>query len=153
MSCRSCRTLAVVIRGFYDLVDLEEAREQYRIALGVDPGDVTALSGLALVEMRLGELDPARRHLETALRIEPDDPDLLLCSGNVHFMSDNFPLARSFYASALSHRPAWPSAIKNLALAYERLEKVPEAAHLWQAIVDDEQYGAEAEQRIRDLTE
>jgi len=143
----------VVIRGMYDLIDLEEARLHYRHALDVDPGHVTALAGLALVEMRLNELELARRHLETALRIDPNDPDLLLCTGNVHYLAGNVQDARSFYLAALSQRSGWSPAVKNLALACEGLGMAPEALLLWESIADDDRFGIEAEQRIRDLTD
>jgi Flp pilus assembly protein TadD len=112
-----------------------------------------ALAGIALVEMRLDELEPARIHLETALHIAPEDPELLLCTGNVHYMAADLRAARSYYLTALSHRPGWAPAIKNLALACEDLGRPSEARLLWESIVDDESYGREARQRIRDLPE
>ena len=142
----------VVIRGFYDRLDLEDARDHFRKAIAAEPEDVAALAGLALVEMRLGELQRARRHMDEALRVAPDDPDLLLCSGNVYYLGGQYRDAVSHYVAALSIRPEWPPAWKNLALTYESLERTAEALSLWRGLVGDEQYGAEARQRVRDLS-
>jgi predicted Zn-dependent protease len=141
----------IVVRGAYDQLDLEEARLQFGEALQVDPQDVTALAGLALVEIRLGELPRARELLDEALLVEPDDPDLLLCSGNVHYLGEAYDAAAEQYVAALSIRPAWSSAQKNLALTYESQGRWPEAHAIWKALKDDERYGAEARDRARDI--
>jgi len=141
----------IVLRGYYDQLDLEQARHQFRQALEVEPEDVTALAGLALVEIRLGDLQQARQLMDAALRVEPDDPDLLLCSGNVHYLVDEYDAAMSRYVAALSFRPDWSPAKKNLALTYESLGKADEARSLWHELEKDEQYGSEARQRVRDI--
>jgi predicted Zn-dependent protease len=142
----------VLIRGFYDKLDLEKAREHFRLALDAQPEDTTALAGLALVEIRLGDLRQARQHMDAALEVEPDDPELLLCSGNIYYLDDEHRQAESQYVAALSVRPDWAAAKKNLALTYERLEQNEEALALWRDLVNDEHYGPEAKQRVRDLT-
>ena len=141
----------IVVRGFYDRLDLEEARQQYREALLVEPEDVTALAGLALVEIRLDDLPEARRLMDAALLVEPDDPDLLLCSGNVDYLIDDYDAAMAQYVAALSLRPDWSPAKKNLALAHESLGQAGEARSLWQELVEDARYGPEARRRVRDL--
>jgi len=141
----------IVVRGYYDQLDLEQARHQFRQALQVEPDDVTASAGLALVEIRFGDLQQARQLMDAALRHEPNDPDLLLCSGNVHYLVDEYDDATVLYVAALSSRPNWSPAKKNLALTYESLGRADAARSLWQELVDDEQYGSEARERIRDL--
>jgi tetratricopeptide (TPR) repeat protein len=141
----------VVIRGFYSQSDLEDARDHFRKAIDAEPEDVTALAGLAMVEMRIGDLQRARQHVDEALRVEPDDGDLLLCSGNVYYLDRRYREAVSQYVAALSVRPGWPPAKKNLALTYESLERTDEALSLWRELVGDERYGPEAAQRVRDL--
>ena len=141
----------IVVRGYYDLLDLEEARHQFQQALQVEPEHVTALAGLSLAEIRLGDLQQARQLMDAALRIEPEDPDLLLCSGNVHYLVDEYDDATVRYVAALSFRPDWSPAKKNLALTHESQGRTDEARSLWRELVDDERFGSEARERIRDL--
>jgi tetratricopeptide (TPR) repeat protein len=143
----------VVIRGTYDRIDLEQAGAHFARALRVDPDDATAHAGLGLVQVRLGELQDARRHLDDAVALEPDNPDLLLCSGNVFFFMDDYDQAKARYLAALSLRVGWADAKKNLALSYEKLGMRNEAAALWSELYDDNRYRSEARRRIRDLEE
>ena len=141
----------VVIRGSYDRVDLEIAASHFRRALDTDPGHATAHAGLALVYARLGELAAARNHLDEALAVAPDNPELLLCSGNVYYLMEEFDRARSEYVAALSFRAGWAAAEKNLAMSYEELGMFPEAIALWEGLETDSTYAREARDRLDHL--
>jgi predicted Zn-dependent protease len=135
----------VAVRSLgYSTVDLEEARDQFRKALDIDPDNATALTGLALVEVRLGEMEQAAEHMDAALRVEPDDSELLLCGGNVAYLRGDFERARARYDAALDLNSGWPAAKKNLALTYERLEMVDDARALWQQLLGDDTYRRDA---------
>ena len=56
--------------------DLCKARAFYQRALKLDPETLAALNNLALLEMMDSRWEDARKHLVTALRIEPEDADL-----------------------------------------------------------------------------
>lgn len=64
----------------------DNALETYRQVLALDPGNAQALTGIAAIKADFirwseaartrGNLAKAQRHLETALRVDPADPDL-----------------------------------------------------------------------------
>jgi tetratricopeptide (TPR) repeat protein len=58
-----------------ELGDLEEARQQYLIALKLRPESADAHYDLAVVLKKLGDSAAARRHLEEALRLNPEHPE------------------------------------------------------------------------------
>lgn len=53
------------------------AMENFRKALREQPSDIRAMSGLALSYEDMGRTDLARKWLETALAVAPDNPELL----------------------------------------------------------------------------
>lgn len=55
--------------------DREEARAAYERAIALDPSDVRALAGLARIEARAGEHEPALQRLQACLRMAPAQPD------------------------------------------------------------------------------
>src|SRR5438105_2039658 len=57
---------------------LEEAVEQYNIALQFDPKDAKAHTSLAVALTGQAKFDAAVPHMETALRLEPNKPDFHL---------------------------------------------------------------------------
>ncbi len=54
--------------------DIPEAMQAYENALGVDPEDITSLLGVASLEGRTGNLDAARKYVERATAVAPNDP-------------------------------------------------------------------------------
>jgi Flp pilus assembly protein TadD len=54
---------------------LDEASEQYRIALSFDPNDAGAQDGLGSVLMAQAKVDPALEHFEKALHLDPQTAD------------------------------------------------------------------------------
>ncbi|HWR97335.1 MAG TPA: tetratricopeptide repeat protein [Candidatus Methanoperedens sp.] len=51
--------------------DLARAEELFRAAVGIDPGDVSALTGLGEVLLRTNRLEEAEKHLAQARTIDP----------------------------------------------------------------------------------
>ena len=70
-------------RGHFELaqalrtVDVPRALEEYGRALALDPGSLPALASRGALEYQEGNPEAARRDLEVALRLSPDDPALL----------------------------------------------------------------------------
>ena len=141
----------VVIRGAMDRLALEEARAAFQQALGTRRDDATALAGLALIHLRFGQLDEARELLTEALSHEPDNPELFLLLGNAHYLAGDYNPALAFYLRALALRKHWPEVRKNLAMTYEKLDKLDNARSLWSGLIDHPILGAEARRRLAQL--
>jgi Flp pilus assembly protein TadD len=52
---------------------MDEARVELREAVRLDPSDVDSLAHLAYCEIKLGDVETARRHVRAALALKPDD--------------------------------------------------------------------------------
>ena len=63
------------------------------------------LSDMAAHELREGDLKAARKHLEEAQEISPNDPRVLLNLGVLAHKEANYELARETYLKAINH--AW----------------------------------------------
>lgn len=71
-------------------------------------------SGLKALET--GDMEQARRKLETALQIEPNHPEIQTSMGNYWLRVNNAPKAREAYARALELNPETMVALNNLGL-------------------------------------
>jgi predicted Zn-dependent protease len=142
----------VILRsGTYKPRDLEFARHDFEQALRIDPDEAMARAGLALVSMRTGDLEQAKRQLNWARSTKPDSAEILLCLGNVEFLLGDYHAAEQLDLEALALRPEWPSALWNLALAYQQQGRIDEARNLWLVLSEDGLYKDEASKRIEQL--
>jgi tetratricopeptide (TPR) repeat protein len=60
-------------RVLADKHDYERAFDEWDMALRIAPNHTGALKGLAFLYFKVGDVDQARAHLETALKVDPDD--------------------------------------------------------------------------------
>ena len=63
-------------RVLADKHDYERAFDEWDMALRIAPNHTGALKGLAFLYFKVGDVEQARTHLETALRVDPHDPTL-----------------------------------------------------------------------------
>ena len=84
---------------------LEEAVEQYKIGLQFNPKDAKAHTSLAVALTGQAKFDAAVPHMETALRLEPNNPDF---PGNF-IMQYNCPVS-AFVLAAVFFARLTPSA-------------------------------------------
>jgi tetratricopeptide (TPR) repeat protein len=63
-------------RVLADKHDYERAFDEWDMALRIAPNHTGALKGLAFLYFKVGDVDQARAHLETALKGDPDDVTL-----------------------------------------------------------------------------
>lgn len=54
--------------------DRQQARDEWETVLRLDPGNFDASRGLGFLALERGELGAARRHLDAAAGVRPDDP-------------------------------------------------------------------------------
>lgn len=60
-------------RVLADKHDYERAFDEWDMALRIAPNHTGALKGLAFLYFKVGDVDQARAHLETALKVDPGD--------------------------------------------------------------------------------
>lgn len=140
----------LIRRGRYDRKDLEAARSHFTRALQVEPREVYALAGLALVSLRTKDFATAEQRLREALDLQPRMPDLHLLLGNARYLAGDFDGALVRYRVALAEYE-WPEARKNIALTLERLGRLDEAIEMWRGLRIDPGLREEAVDRIHDL--
>ena len=135
---------AIQIRGMYDGEELERARRSFQQALAVHPTSEEALLGLALVAMRDGATETADLLLSRTGEAKDQSADLLLARGNSRFLAEEPAQAVELYLRALEVREGWPAAEKNLAMAYEAVDRPELAAALWRGLIAEPRLGDEA---------
>jgi predicted Zn-dependent protease len=137
--------------GAYDPRDLESARRDFEQALRISPDAAMARAGLALVSIRTGDLEQAKRQLNWARFSDPNSAEILLCLGNVEYLLGDYHAAEMLDLQALALHPEWPLALKNLALAYQQQGRIDEARNLWIGLSEHESLGLEALDHIEQL--
>lgn len=89
-------------------------RQQAQRALGWNPSSVHAWVFLGLAEQGLSDLPAARRSLEKARELEPRSADIQNSLGSLYFEMGLLDLAEQAYQQALSLKPDFEVAKKNL---------------------------------------
>jgi Tfp pilus assembly protein PilF len=82
--------LVVQARGYFFHKQYEKAEELYLQVLREDEKNVGALSDLAFIQIMLGRLDAAEKHLKAALEIAPDDSYTLLILGRLRMKQKSY---------------------------------------------------------------
>jgi Tfp pilus assembly protein PilF len=84
---------------------LEEAVEQYKIALQFNPKDANAHTRLAVALTGQAKFDPAVPHMDTALRIEPNNADFHLVYATLLERIGRNDEARPHFEAAIRLKP------------------------------------------------
>lgn len=108
--------------------DLTQADVFFRKALAVDPGFVPSLKNLGINEFSLHDLASAEKHMQAAVKLQPDDPVINLYLGEIAYAEHDFKTA----AERLSRAGAFISRDPNLKahLAVSQLQGGQTAAGL-----------------------
>lgn len=80
-----------------------------------DPGDETAWSSAAELNLKLGHYDQADQTIARLLGIAPDNPNALFLAGDSHFYREQYDLAVPQYEKVLKLDPALGAAVRRLA--------------------------------------
>jgi tetratricopeptide (TPR) repeat protein len=84
------------------LGNFAEARDALQLYIDRFPDDYTGLSGLANIELNIGELDAARKNIDKAQLLEPTNTDLMIMSARLHHRIGDFAAAESGFKAALA---------------------------------------------------
>lgn len=82
-----------------------EAEQEYRRALTLSPGDAGALLGLTLTLIANSELNEAQELTETALKANPEDPEMNSVMGEILCARQDFSGAEPYLKKALHSKP------------------------------------------------
>ena len=92
--------------------DLERALVLVERSLQLKPGSGHIIDSLAWVHFKLGNLDLAWRHIQSAVEIMADDPTIWEHYGDIAAALGKTDKARKGYRNALSHQPEDPDAVR-----------------------------------------
>jgi predicted O-linked N-acetylglucosamine transferase (SPINDLY family) len=113
----------------------DQAIDQYRLAIAIDPSFDLPRLNLATTLRALGNEDESRQTLESALEICPDSPDVCFEAGSLRVSQRRFDEAEQLLERAVKLKPARIEAWIRLALVLDlRGKPVAAAAALYQAL-------------------
>jgi len=115
--------------GLLDLQEgrLESALAQIAQASGAVPDDARYLVGLGQVQQALSRWSEAAHAYESALRLQPDFPDITGSLGICLQRSGQLQAAAASYRQALAQNPGNASTMANLGAVLRELGQLPEA--------------------------
>ncbi len=116
-----------------------DAEREYRKALTLAPNDTGALFGLSLALLADNQLDQAFDVAQTALKNNPDDPELNAVMGEILCARGDFPGAEPYLKKSLNTKPEYVSHVHALlGSVYAKTNRTNEAiAELKLALADD----------------
>ena len=106
----------------------EAARGEFQRVVRENPKLATPHVFLARLAREDGDIATAKRELETAIRIEPNNPIALREMGLILFSTGDYELARRFFVRAIQANPNDVSSQGYLGCALARLNRIDEAA-------------------------
>jgi len=128
---------ALLLYVLYGQRRYEEALVEAEALVSQDPGDETAWSSVADLNLKLGRYDAAVEPLDRLVLLAPLNPNTHFLVGDLHFFRQEFELAVPAYQKALELDPSFGEAIQRLAqidvfrgrlaAAIARLRKIAEA--------------------------
>lgn len=105
----------------------QEAGEQFRQALKLDPNHVYSMVGLVATSLRLGDEESAKEFSSKAIKLQPDNAELRNMIGERWMMGGSpkyLPEAESRFKEAISINPKIAPAYVNLARLYISMKKI-----------------------------
>lgn len=121
-------------------------------AVKADPENVEALKDYAFLCLAHDEARgwrQAKRALEKAIQIRPNDAEILMNYGYTHYLSKNNNQAIAHYLRSIELKPDWPLSRYNLAIAYEQIGKKELALAEYQKVVKLAPEGLQTEKALK----
>ena len=97
---------------------VDDSVHYFQQALQLDPHHLLSLDNLANAYRVQKRWDDARKSLEIALQLAPQDPEANYSLGMVFAQTDDTAKAYEYLQRALKARPAYPEALNNLGVLY-----------------------------------
>jgi len=103
----------------HKLASFDEAAEQYRLAISIDPNFDLPRLNLATTMSAIHDMDAATRTLEEALEICPDSPDVCFEAGSLRLSQRRLEEATALLERAVELKPSRIEAWIRLAMVHE----------------------------------
>jgi arylsulfatase A-like enzyme/Flp pilus assembly protein TadD len=133
--------------------DPEGAADLFQVAIEKLGRQADLLGYLGTALLSSGRVDEARRSLEEASRLRPDDPRPHFYLGNIALLRNEEQQARAHYREALAHDPDWTEPLDNLALWLVSRGRSDEAATTLEEALERNPDDARARELLRRLQE
>lgn len=113
--------------------DWQQAQDQYKKALDIDPGNAIAANNLAYLLLEHGgNVDMALTYAQTARRGMPDSPNTADTLASVYLRKGNYQLAEDLLSDAVQKSPDNQGYRYHLGLAYLGMKDIPKAKTCFQ---------------------
>lgn len=129
----------------------QRAISAFAKAIKADPENVEALKDYAFLCLAYDEergWKQAKRALEKAIEIRPNDPEILMNYGHTFYLSRKNHEAIAYYLRSIELKPNWVLSHYNLAIAYEQVGKKELALAEYQKVVQLDREGPHAEKAL-----
>lgn len=121
---------------YYDEAMPTDARQNYEMALRLDPKMNSVRVNLAMLLAESAEVDSARALLEEAVRIDPEDAKAYNNLGMVYYTEMDIDKAVKYFSKALEVDPDNAEAHYNLGLAFAESGLLLEAVREWRKVIE-----------------
>ncbi len=108
-------------------IRLKYTSNRYFAQINSNPSDGNAYHQLGIIYGESGELEEAKKFLEKAQVLLPDNPEVMNNVGNLYYMLGNYQSALQSYEKAAALDPADPYILVNLSLCYMKLDNKEKA--------------------------
>jgi tetratricopeptide (TPR) repeat protein len=117
--------------------DWQQAEEQYKKALDIDPSNAIAANNLAYMLLEHGgNVDVALTYAQTARRGMPDSPNTADTLASVYLRKGNYQLAEDLLNEAVRKSPDNQGYLYHLGLAYQGMKDIPKAKSCFQRALE-----------------
>src|SRR5581483_7304201 len=120
------------------LGDRAGARAAYERALTANPDALAPLWNLALLFEHAGQFDEAERCYKMVLEKAPKEEEARFRLGYLRLKREDYRGAIEAFEGCIKHRPQWPEAQANLALAYSGIGERDNAERLYEKMLDSD---------------
>lgn len=143
---------ALLGRCFSILGKRNEARQEFRRSLELNPSVAEPYYGLALIESRQGQLTEGRRHIETFLQRAPGDEAAKEELARICFKMKDYNAALAIYSELRKANPAAANFQKEIALILVAAGRYAEAEQRFRAVIQRDPTDLDAVRGLFDST-
>lgn len=128
----------------------EQALELYNKAIGIDPGNPYALSGLGLLHFQLGDFEKSLVYWHKLLEIQKDDIKVLTNIGNCHRKTGRWSEALKYFYQAMKIEEDNFYALYGIADSYRGMKDYHKACEYWKKLLKIDPHNKKILTRVGD---
>jgi tetratricopeptide (TPR) repeat protein len=123
-------------QALYEGGQYDEGVDAFKLASELDPENVSVLASLAYGESKVGNYLDAVYTLERAVELEPDDKGLMSSYAYNLGMAGQMDKSEEVYRDMAKEYPDDPKIYKNLAVAYAKNQRLPQAVMAYEKALE-----------------